>query len=323
MLKHLNLIIYLIVLYSTSLFASPKWFDEIPQQQGFFIGVGIGDNIAEAKQAAMADIGNTLYSNVSSSIANKVSVQNENIKTEFLSNKLVSSENVLLPTVSWQKLENDDDIYYAMAKVSIAELVSLYEKNLTLKLSEFNNLLNEKKLSLAEYLQLVASDKTLQIAAQRAASITHLSEKAKVSFSQIMYLFNKKNQFIGSVCFNVEKSHDRLADKIYLPAIESAVQADKFELNNEASCIPIRFRSKTEKLRKEGKTIADVTMQLTIGSPSMTSNIIKFKGQSNRSYKSAMFDATDQFGNYFQTSGGLLNSLLQTSEKTIVIDSLE
>lgn len=317
MFNSLNLITILAVFFSASALATPQWFNNIPQEEGFIIGIGVGDNITEAKQAAMADIGNTLYSNVSSTIANKVKVHNEDVDTDFLSTKVISSEDVLLPKVSWDKLESDKSYHYAMAKVSVVEVVDLYEKNLNLQLGEFENLLNKQTLSLNDYLQLVASDTELKLAAKRAAAISALSEPAEVSFSQIMSLFSKQNKFIGSVCFDVKKSNDRLADKIYLPSIESAVQADKFELKNSTSCIPIKYRAKTE---KTGKTIANVTMQLTIGSPSMTSNIIKFKGQSNGSYKAAMFDAADQFGNYFQNTGGLLNSLLQTSNKTIEIN---
>jgi len=317
MFKYLNVFIFLMGCYVASALASPQWFLDIPQEKGFIIGVGVGDSIASAKQAALTDIGNTLYSNVSSTSANKVKVHNDNVDTEFLSSKLVSSENVLLPKVSWEQLETNNNSYYAMAKVSLAEIVALYEKSLELQLAPFNHLVNKDKLSLNEYLQLVGSDKELKISAQRAAAVSNLSDNAKTSFSKIISLFSNKNKFIGSVCFDVKKSNDRLADKVYLPAIESAVQADKFELKSNPSCIPIKFRSKTE---KTGKTIANVTMQLTIGSPSITSNIIKFKGQSDGSYKAAMFDASDQFGNYFQTTGGLLNSLLQTSNKTIVID---
>jgi hypothetical protein len=317
MLKYLNLMALLIGCFSTSLFSSPQWFNDIHQEAGFIIGVGVGESIADAKQSAMTDIGNTLYSNVSSVIKNKVIVHNEEVDTEFLSTKLVSSENVLLPKVSWGNLQSDDEVYYAMAKVKVSEIIALYEKNLDLQLNQFDNLLDKNKLSLNEYLQLRASEKKLKLAAQRAAAISNLSKKAEINFYEIMSLFNKQNKFIGSVCFDVKESRERLADKIYLPAIESAVQADNFELKKRASCIPIKFWSKTE---KTGKTIANVTMQLTIGSPSITTNVIKFKGRSNGSYKAAMFDAADQFGNYFERTGGLLNALLQESDKTIVID---
>jgi len=317
MFKFLSLFVFFMSCYSSSVFSSPQWFVDIPQEKGFILGIGVGTNIASAKQAALTDIGNTLYSNVSSSSANKVKVHNDNVDTEFLSSKLVSSENVLLPKVSWEQLEAENNIYYAMAKVSLVEIVALYDKSLDLQLSPFNHLVNKDKLSLNEYLQLVAADKELKISAQRAAAVSGLSENAKTSFSKIISLFSNKNKFIGSVCFDVKKSNDRLADKIYLPAIETAVQADKFELKSNPSCIPIKFRSKTE---KTGKTIANVTMQLTVGNPSVTSNIIKFKGQSDGSYKAAMFDASDQFGHYFHTTGGILNALLEAKNKTITIN---
>lgn len=303
--------------FSSSLVARPQWFNDIPQQTGFIIGIGVGETLVEAKQSAMADIGNSLYSNVSSSIANKVKVHNDNVDTEFLSNKVISSDDVLLPKVTWEQLETVEGNHYAMAKVSIADIVALYEQNLALQMRGVENLVAKEKLSLNDYLQLVAANKELKLAAKRAVTLASFSGKEYAYFSQIMSLFSKQNQFVGSVCFDVKKSHDRLADKMYLPAIESAVQADNFELKKSASCIPIKFRSKTE---KTGKTIAHVTMQLTIGSPSVTSNVIKFKGQSSGSYKVAMFDAADQFSHYFQQTGGLLNALLQKSNKTIVID---
>ena len=311
----------LIGVFSTSLFASPQWFNHIPKEKGFIIGIGVGKSIVEAKQSAMTDIGNTLYSNVSSRINNKVKVHNQQVDTQFISTKLVSSENVLLPKVSWEKLDGDEDNnYYAMARVKISEVVALYEKTLNLQLNQFDNLLNKENLTLSEYLQLRASENELKVAAQRAASISNLSKKAKINFYQIMSLFSKQNQFIGSVCFNVKESHDRLANKNYLPVIESAVQADKFKLKKSATCIPIKFRAKTEKTKEAGKKIANVTMQLTLGSPSIASNIIKFKGQSDGSYTAAMLDAADQFSAYFHTRKGLLNTLLQTSDKTIVIN---
>jgi len=192
MLKNLNLMMFLMGCFSTSLFASPQWFNNIPHEEGVMIGVGVGESIADAKQAAMADIGNTLYSNVSSNIANKVKMHNEEVDTEFLSTKLVSSENVLLPKVAWESLETDDNAYYAMAKVSVAEIVALYEKNLALQLEPFNHLLENETLTLNEYLQLRASDKELKLAAQRAAAIASLSNNAQVSFAKVMSLFRNQ-----------------------------------------------------------------------------------------------------------------------------------
>ena len=313
-LKFITLIPFL---FSTSLFASPAWVEKIPSEKGYIMGVGTGEDISSAKKSALIDIGRTLYSNVSSTVATSVKEHNEIVESNFLSESSISSEDVLLPKVTWLKTEADSGIYYTLAKVKTSEIISLYEKTIDSELQQYENLKKKQKLSLNDYLLLVKNKSTLKLTAKRAAAISSLSKHAEFQFISVMDLFAKQNQFIGTVCFNVKKSNERLPDKIYLPAIESVVQADKFELKNSSSCIPVTFRAKTE---KTGKTIAHVTMQLTIGSPAITSNLIKFKGTSSGSYKSAMFDASNQFVQYFQQNGGLLSTALQKDNVIIVID---
>lgn len=302
---------------SPSVWCAPQWVEAPPVRDGYIIAIGLGEDIKEAKHSAVTELGSTLYSNVSSQALIQSESSNDKVSQKASFKSLVQSDNVLLPTVTWENIEADKGIYYAMAVVKLQDLVELYNKNLDFTLKPFNNLLNKESLTLNDYLYIVVNQKGLEVSAQRASAVSVYSDKAKSYFADIALLFKKQNQFIGSVCFNVKKSQNRLNDKVYLPAIESAVQADKFELKNSPQCTPISYIAKTE---KTGNMIVSVTMQVNIGEPSAISNIIKFTGKSAGSYKSAMLDAADNFSNYFKKHSGFLNTLLSGADKPINIE---
>ena len=302
------------VLTSPSVFSAPGWLNNIQPEEGYITGIGVAEDIAHAKQSAMADIAKTLYANVSSVFSSIATTSGDNGLLETSSENSVESEDVLLPNIHWDNIEASDGVYYAMGSVKKSEIISLYKNNLLMALKPFENIQHKPVINFNDYLFLLAHKKELHLSAKRASAIAPLSSTGKAFHDEIYQLFSKQNRFVDSVCFNVKKSRDLLADKIYLPAIESAVQADRFQLSQRAECIPIKFRSKTE--RTEKKT-ARVFMQVDIGQPAITSKLVKFSGTSSGSYKSAMFDAADNFSNYFINNGGLLNKLLNSSEGTI------
>jgi len=303
-------------LLSSCVFAAPEWVNNVQQKDGYIIGVGLAEDIAKAKQSATADIANTLYANVSSVFSSKAKTSGDTGLLETSSENIIESEDVLLPNIHWDKIEEFNGTYYALGSVKKSEIISLYKKNLSMALKPFENIQNKSVINLNDYLFLLAHKKTLNLSAKRASAIASLSSVGKIFHEQIYQLFSKQNKFVGSVCFNVKKSRDRLADKIYLPAIESAFQSDRFELSQKSACVPIKFRSKTERVDKK---TAQVSMQLDIGQPVIVNKLIKFAGTSSGSYKSAMFDAADNFANYFINNGGLLNKLLNSPENVIEI----
>jgi len=311
-----NLMFLIVSICSLSVLAMPQWASAPPNQPGYLIGIGIGDDVVKSKQAAIADIANALNSNVSSSISSTVKTSGMAGSLDTLSTNSVVSEGVLLPKISWDKIDADNGIVYSMAKVRTADVVELYESNLSIALKPFNNILTKQKIDLNEYLFLLANQQSLALSATRAGAISSLSATAAGYHQNIETLYSKQNEFIGSTCFNVKKSNHRMADKIYLPSIESAIQSSRFTLRSSNNCIPVKFRAKTE---RTGKTVANVTMQIHIGQPATVSKVIKFKGQSNGSYKSAMMDAADNFANYFIDDKRLITSLLNESGNTIEI----
>lgn len=306
----------LVCLFSFSTSAAPDWVNNPLSQEGYIIGIGLGEDIAKAKQAAISDLANALYSNVNSVVLSKVVTSEATNSQETLSTNLITSEGVLLPSISWEDIAAENGIFYAMGKVSKVEVVALYEDNLAIALKPFGYILKKEKIDLNDYLFLLGNKKKLDLSAIRASSIASVSPEAVNYHHDIEAILTKQNQFIGSACFNVKKSHDRMADKIYLPSIESAIQSNQFILKDEAACTLVKFRTKTE---RTGKTVANVVMQIDIGQPAVVSKVIKFKGQSAGSYKSAMMDAADNFSNYFNENTGLLNALLNESARTIEI----
>jgi len=297
-------------------FAAPDWAENPPSQDGYIIGVGLGENITKAKQAAVSDLAHALYSNVSSVVLSKVSITNMASSQETSSSSMIASEGVLLPNIRWEETATEGGISYAMGKVSKEEVIALYEDNLSVTLKPFGHILDKNQIDLNDYLFLLANKKKLNLSAIRASSIASESNKAQDYHHDIEVILTKQNEFVGSACFNVQKSHDRMADKIYLPAIESSIQSSQFVLKNDNKCTLVRFRSKTE---RTGKTVANVVMQIDIGQPAIVSKVVKFKGQSAGSYKSAMMDAADNFSNHFIENTGLLNALLNEAANTIEI----
>ncbi|WP_372882263.1 LPP20 family lipoprotein [Psychromonas sp.] len=304
------------ILTSFSAFAVPEWTNNLQPKEGYITGVGIAEDISKAKQSATADIAKTLYANVSSVFSSVAKTSGDSGLLETSSQNQIESKDVLLPNIHWDKIEASDGIYYALASVSKSEIISLYKKNLTMALKPFENIQNKSTLNLNDYLFLLENKKALNISALRASAIASLSSAGEIYYDQIYQLLTKQNQFVDSVCFNVKKSHDRMADKIYLPAIESALQSDRFQLSENSDCLPIKFRSKTERVDKK---IAQVSMQLDIGQPVIVSKVIKFAGTSSGSYKSAMFAAAENFSQYFSNHGGLLNRLLNSPDSAIEI----
>lgn len=311
-----RLLFIIAILTSFSAFAAPQWINNIQPKEGFITGIGGAEDITKAKQSATADIAKTLYANVSSTFLSTAITSGDSGLLETSSENSIESEDVLLPNIHWDKIEASDGVYYAMGSVSKSEIISLYLNNLVMALKPFENMQNKPVINLNDYLYLLAHKDVLTLSAKRASAIASLSSTGKIYHEQIYQLFSKQNKFADSICFNVKKSRDRLADKIYLPAIESAVQADRFQLSLRGDCLPIKFRSKTQRVDKK---TAEVSMQLGIGQPVIVNKLIKFAGTSSGSYKSAMFDAADNFSNYFINNGGLLNKLLNDSEGTIVI----
>lgn len=304
-------------LCSFSVFAIPQWVNTPPSPAGYLVGIGLGEDVRTSKQAAITDVAMALNSNVSSAVSSTATTSGMIGSFDTSSTQSVVSENVLLPQISWENIESENGIVYTMAKVRISEVVDLYERNLNITLKPFSNILNKQQIDLNDYVFLIANQSALTSSAKRAAAISSRSVPAVNHHQNIETLFSKKNEFIGSTCFNVKKSNDRMADKIYLPSIESAIQSSRFKLQKGHDCIPVKFRAKTE---RTGKTVANVTMQISIGQPAAVSKVIKFKGQSGGSYKSAMMDAADNFSNYFIGDKALLVSLLNESGNTIEIE---
>jgi len=296
--------------------SAPSWIEAPEHLPGHITGIGLGEDIDKAKQDAMADIANTLYSNVSSSVNVNVTTSLDGGNYQSKASKSIESSNVLLPKITWKNIAADEGIYYAMGVISQQETVELYEHSLQMALKPFGAISDSSELTLNEYLYIQANESQLSLASDRALVIQSLSKPSSQYLDNIALLFDKRNQFARTTCFTVKESHSRLADKFYLPAIESAIQSDKFALKNNSQCIPVRFRSKTN---KSGKTIASVNMQLTIGSPAVVSKVIHFQGQSSGSYKSAMIDAADSFSTYFAQHGGLLHNMLNKPGSSLTI----
>lgn len=311
-----NALILIVSLCSLPVFSMPQWVNTPPSQLGYLIGIGLGEDVIKSKQAAIADIASSLNSNVSSSVSSTANTSGISGSFDTSSTNSVVSDDVLLPKISWDNVAAENGIVYTMAKVRIADVIDLYESHLNIALKPFNNILVKQQIDLNDYLFLLSNQQLLALSATRAGSISSLSATAADYHQNIETLYSKQNEFIGSTCFKVKKSNDRMADKIYLPSIESAIQSSRFMLQDGKNCIPVRFRAKTE---RSGNTVANVTMQIHIGQPAAVSKMIKFKGQSNGSYKSAMMDAADNFSNYFVDDRTLIASILNESGNTIEI----
>lgn len=309
-------LLFIVSFCSFSVFAIPQWVNTPPSPSGYLIGIGLGEDVSSSKQAAIADIAMALNSNVSSAVSSTANTSGMNGSFDTSSSHSVVSDDVLLPQIRWDNVAAENGIVYTMAKVRIADVIDLYESHLNIALKPFNNILVKQQIDLNDYLFLLANQQSLALSATRAGAISSLSAAAADYHQNIETLYSKKNEFIGSTCFNVKKSNDRMADKIYLPSIESAIQSSRFKLKSGNDCIPVKFRAKTE---RTGKTVANVTMQIHIGQPATVSKVIKFKGQSSGSYKSAMMDAADNFTNYFVDDKTLIASLLNDSGNTIEI----
>ena len=301
---------------SCSAYAVPKWVQNPPKITGYMVGIGIAEDISLSKQSALVDIANSLTSNVSSEVSSTIKTSGSNSSNATLSVQNIISDNVLLPQVEWDEIVVDNGVVYTLAKVKISDIVNLYEDYLDIALSSFTNILKKDKINISDYIFILANNSILQLSASRSRTVSALSINAAAYHRDIENIYNKRNKFIKSNCFAVKKSNDTLADKIYLPVIESVMQSNQLRLSNSGPCIVIKFRAKTERL---DSSIANVTMQIDIGQPAVVSKIVKFRGESKGSYKSAMLDAANNFSNYFMANNGILTIFSNHSSDYIEI----
>lgn len=301
-------------------YAAPNWVDNPQLIPGTYTGIGLGEDIAAAKQEAMRQIANSVTATVSSAISQTIETQNGTGKSSSKSYAQVISDSVILPEISWKNIAQDDGIYYAQGYVNKSELVSLYEQHIDTRFKDFGYLNNKSTLDLADYLKVYEHESALETLAIQAATVSQSSSQAKGQYTDIMQLLDKRNTFKESLCFNVQKgSGTGYEKKILRPAIEEAVHMSQLKVRNNPECQSIYFNSNSNSVRENGKRYEKITLQVDIGKPVISSKLFKFTGESSGSKKEALADAANKFSGYFSGERTLFGVVMDSSEPKVVI----
>lgn len=301
-------------------YATPSWVDNPELLPGTYVGIGLGEDIATAKREAMRQIANSVTTTVSSAISQTIETQNSLGKASSRSYAQIISDSVILPEISWKNIAQDDGIYYAQGYVNKSELISFYEQHIDTKFKNFDYLNNKKSLDLADYLKVYEHNSALETLAIQAATVSQFSSEARGEYAEIMQLFDKRNAFKESLCFTVQKgSGTGYEKKILRPAIEEAVHMSELKVMNNPECQSIYFNSTSNSVRENGKRYENITLQIDIGKPVISSKLFKFTGESSGSKKEALADAAIKFSGYFSGKRTLFGVVMDTSEPKLII----
>ena len=309
--------IWLLFLFSiVNANAQPSWVAEEVDNNGYYYGVGIGESISEARTNALVEMAQTISSRISTRTSSAVTTGTEGTQVQSSSHYSMTTSDIDLNMVNWAKTEKSGELIYVLAKLSIADFVKHYEHQLAILSAQFTGLLNKQDYQLAEFIQVQNNKQALDTAIAKAELISLHSRSATGQLKAFLGIYRKQNQFINRSCFQVKKSNNRIADKIFLPVLESVIAANQFRVKNSLECVPVNFSARFHH-PKAG--LAKVSLKIELGSPTIVSQVIKVQGHSDGSPMAARLDAAERVSRYFDNHGGLISKLFSHREQVIEI----
>lgn len=297
--------------------AQPNGVAEMVDDNDYYYGVGIGQSISEARTNALVEMAQTISSRVSTRTSSAVITGTEGTQVQSSSHYSMATSEIDLNMVNWAKTEQSDGLIYVLAKLSVADFVKHYEHQLAILSAQFTGLLNKQDYQLAEYVQVQNNKPVLDTAIAKAKLISLQSVSAASQLQAFLSIYHKQNHFISHSCFQINKSNQRIADKIFLPVLESVIASNQFRVKNALECVPVNF---TARFHHPKAGLAKVSLKIELGSPAIVSQVVKVEGYSDRSPMAAKLDAAERFSRYFNNYGGLIAKLFSHSEQTIEIN---
>lgn len=292
----------------------PDWVNKAYDRAGYYVGLGMADSPDKAKSAAMVDLSRGITATVSSSTSSSVTTNGNEVNKQSQSQYQMSSDDVMLNLLTWEKVETHKGITYALAKVSTAEFIRHYEQYLEAGIHRFLSVANKAQFTLNDYVHVQKQQDKLNDLVTKAQLISSNSIQATGYLQQLMLLRESQAKFVQGSCFYVTPSRDRMTKKLFQDTIESLIAASGFTLENNPSCTPIYLSARTA---HPHSSVAQVSLKVTFGRPSMASSIVKVEGQSAGSPMAAKWNAVDNLSAYFSQLDFIGTTL---SQEVIVIE---
>ena len=311
--------LFIVVFASLNAWAQPDWVEQVKPDSSAYVGIGIGDTLANAKLDAKNQIASSISSTHSFEISQTVETIGDEGTQRSSSHTHSNADHILLPEISWPQIASEDGIYYVMGKVSKTELVNLYERTLAISSSEFSGQTGPGALSFKDYLRLFEARDELALSAKRAAIISDSSAAGKHYHAQFVELLTKLNGYQSSSCLKVNYKGHSYEGKIFKPMVESALSTAGVNVKNDAACETLDINASSESSRSGTQRVDAITLYFELGSPVVRSKTVALEGKSSGSKKAALINATDVFNRHFDRSNSLMNFLLDPATSDVVI----
>lgn len=313
--------ILLLLLASNVVCAQPKWTLNIASDPSTFIGVGVGDSLANAKLDAKNQIASSIRSTHSFAISKVVNTTQLEGTSETSSISKSNSNNVLLPELMWPHIDRYNGVYYVMGKIRKNDLIALYERTLAITASEYSKQLVLNELTLQDYLKLLSGQEKIALAAERASIIYDDSSKGKEFHALFLSLNKKLNQHSNKSCIKIfYKGSSSFERKMFEPMVEQVLASSGITVDTLVSCEPVKINVNSDGSKVNGQRIDKIKLFVELGSPVIVSKTVTFGGRSSGSKKSSYSNAVDNFIQYFNENNPFMGYLLDTSKSTLVIN---
>ncbi|WP_394211930.1 hypothetical protein [Enterovibrio calviensis] len=287
-----------LMVISICAYSAPDWFSSTEVDPKWVTGVGVGEDLESAQQQALKNLSLSLYSEVSSYTEQTVVTEGNKGKVHSQAVTKVENKHVPLSIVHWLKQAYVDELYYVRGGVIIAEWVIIQETKLEGQIAEIESITSLSEWSLGDYRRSKAiALKDNQAIAAMISPYSMMSSRYSAASAN---LAKKQNQFANAVCFTVEQSHDKVADKYFLPVIKNALYYSHLTVSERAECRKVQFVARNDRVSDK-----HIQTTLLISVDGELPYQVDVKG-SGSSYKSALVSVANNLSDYFVEQGGIL-----------------
>lgn len=300
---HLIFKMSLLSLIMVSIFAhaAPDWFLNTHQDPKVVTGTGFGEDLETARQQAIKSLSLSLYSEISSYTEQGIETEGTVAQAYSKATMKIENQHVSLGIVKWVKQDYVDELYYVKADMNLAEWIQAQETKLQAHITIMDGMVSLKQWSLSDYRR--SQEIAMQEHQAVAEMIAPYSMMSAIFNTSAATLIEKQNQFANSVCFTVQPSNNKVADKYFLPVIESALYYSHLTVADQPECRKVTFIARNEKLSS-----TKLRSRLLINVDGESSYQVEMDG-SGSSYRSALVSVANNLSDYFVEQGGILPSI--------------
>ncbi len=292
--------LFFLVFFSPWTLAAPAWFTAPSQSQQEVAATGMGESLSKAKQDALTQLSQSLYSKVSTNLSQNIETENNQLKNKQSQHQYSIVSDTELSLVTWTHTEEEDGIFYVRTSMNLAQWVATKENQLANDLIAVRYVLNKPNWTLADFSRSQKIDiANIQKTTSMIAPFSTVSSNANRSLQQLK---EKQLHYLNNECFFVEDSRDTLSDKYIKPVIESAVHLSQLTLKESTECRRIKYLSRNNQIAS-----GHLNTTILIHIEGEMSYQVKVEGK-GASYKSSLISVSDALAKVFQQQGGIVQN---------------